>query len=186
MLKPPWKLLARHWWPVAGWLAIIRLESTDIASARNTLGLLDKACALLFGHLDPRLLIAINGVLRKGGHCIGYGILSVLVFLALKHTYRDCVKPGINRSPGAFWGDSWRLDWAFLAVLFVLVTASLDEIHQTFLRSRTGRWQDVAIDAGGALLMQLFLYATAALSRAAQRMSQRHNAAQETKPALIL
>ena len=31
----------------------------------------------------------LNEVLRKTGHFLGYGILSVLVFLALKKTNRD-------------------------------------------------------------------------------------------------
>ena len=33
-----------------------------------------------------------------------------------------------------------------IAMLFTIVTAAYDEIHQTFIPSRTGRWQDVVID----------------------------------------
>ena len=36
--------------------------------------------------------------------------------------------------------------------------ASLDEWHQTFLPSRTGRWQDVVLDSFAALCMQVFLW----------------------------
>jgi len=53
----------------------------------------------------------------------------------------------------------WRFEWAVIAVLMTIVIASADEIHQTFLDSRTGRWQDVAIDTSGALLMQVLIYA---------------------------
>jgi VanZ family protein len=162
VLRPSFRVLARNWWPVAAWLAIIRLESTDYASAGNTFSLLYKVCTLIFGRVDPRLLVELNAVLRKSGHFIGYAILSLLVFLALKHTHRDRLKPLLQRAWGAFFRDTWQFDWAVIAVLFALIIAALDEIHQSFLPSRTGRWQDVAIDTSGALLMQLLLYARAA------------------------
>jgi VanZ family protein len=152
------------------WLVIIRLESTDYASSTATFGLLYKVFTLIFGRVDPRLLVVLNEVLRKSGHLIGYAILSLLVFLALKHTHRDRLKPLLQRTWGSFFRDTWQFDWAMIAVLFTLMTAALDEIHQTFLSSRTGRWQDVAIDTSGALMMQLLLYARAAhmLSRRRQ------------------
>ena len=161
MLRPSFKVLARNWWPVAVWLGIIRLESTDYASSTATFGLLYKTFTLIFGRVDPRLLLELNGVLRKSGHFIGYAILSLLVFLALKHAHRDRLKPLLQRSWGTFFRDTWQFDWAVIAVLFTLMTAALDEIHQTFLSSRTGRWQDVALDTSGALMMQVLLYARA-------------------------
>ncbi len=36
--------------------------------------------------------------------------------------------------------------------------ATYDEIHQTFIPSRTGRWQDVVIDTCGAIAMQFVVY----------------------------
>jgi VanZ family protein len=144
------------------WLGVIRLESTDYASAGNTFGLLYKVCTVIFGRVDPQLLIAVNEMLRKSGHFIGYAMLSALVFLALKQTHRDRLKPVLQRSWGAFFRDAWQFDWALIAVLFTMMTAALDEIHQTFLPSRTGRWQDVALDTAGALVMQLLIYALSA------------------------
>jgi VanZ family protein len=144
------------------WLGVIRLESTDYASSTATFGLLYKTFTLIFGRVDPSVLLLINGVLRKSGHFIGYAILSLLVFLALKHTHRDRLQPVLQRSWGSFFRDIWQFDWAVIAILFTLMTAALDEIHQSFLPSRTGRWQDVAIDTSGALAMQLLLYARAA------------------------
>ncbi len=180
MLRPSFKVLARNWWPVAVWLAIIRLESTDYASSTATFGLLYKVFTMIFGRVDPRLLLVMNEVLRKSGHFIGYAILSLLVFLALKHTHRDRLKPVLQRTWGTFFRDTWQFDWAATGVLFALITASLDEIHQTFLPSRTGRWQDVAIDTTGALVMQLLLYA-----RAAHAMShRRQNPVDEPEPSL--
>jgi VanZ family protein len=161
VLRPSFKILARNWWPVVVWLGILRLESTDYASSTATFGLLYKTFTLIFGRVDPRVLLMLNEVLRKSGHFIGYAILSLLVFLALKHTHRDRLRPVLQRSWGSFFRDTWQFDWAMIAVLFTLMTAALDEIHQTFLSSRTGRWQDVALDTSGALLMQVLLYARA-------------------------
>ena len=109
--------------------------------------------------VDPRLLVILNEVVRKSGHFLGYAILSALVFLALKHTHRDRLQPLLQRTWETFFRDAWRFDWALIAVLLSLITASWDEIHQSFLPSRSGRWQDVALDTSGALLMQLLLYA---------------------------
>ena len=152
------KILIKNWWPVALWLGIIRLESTDYGSARDTFGLLSRLVARIVGSADPRLLAELNEVLRKNGHFFGYAILSALVFLALKHSHRDCLNAAPRRTWLASASGNRQLDWAVIAVVFALVVASMDEIHQTFLHSRSGRWQDVAIDASGALLMQLLLY----------------------------
>jgi len=179
-LYPSLPNLTRHWWPVGVWLVAIRLESTDYASSTNTFGLLYQISVAISSRIDPGVLLTLNSILRKSGHFIGYAILSWLVFLALKHTHRDRLKPALQRRWGVFLRDFWQLDWALIAVLFTAITASLDEIHQTFLPSRTGRWQDVALDTAGALLMQLLLYA-----RASHSMSLlRRHSAEEREPSL--
>jgi VanZ family protein len=137
------------------------MESTDYASSANTFGLLYQLCTAVFGHINPRVLSELNEILRKCGHFSGYAILSWFVFLALKRTQRDRLRPYLPRRWGSLFRDIWRSDWALIAVLFTLIAASLDEIHQTFIPSRTGRWQDIAIDTAGAVLMQLLLYAWA-------------------------
>ena len=180
MLKPSFKILARNWWPATVWLAIIRLESTDYASSRNTFGLLYAVWRMIFGRVDPQLISLVNEVLRKSGHFLGYAILSALVFLALNHTNRDRLKPVLQRSWGTFFRDLWQFEWAVIAVLLPLITASFDEIHQTFLPSRTGAWQDVAIDTSGAIVMQLLIYVLSA-----RAMSRRRRASVE-EPELSL
>jgi VanZ family protein len=93
------------------------------------------------------------------------------VFLALKHTHRDRLQPLLQRTWETFFRDMWQFDWALIAVLFSLITASLDEMHQVLLPSRTGRWQDVLIDTSGALLAQLLLYARATYTMSRRRRS---------------
>ena len=180
-LYPSFPNLFHNWWPVAVWLVVIRLESTDYASSANTLGLLYKIAVAIFGPINPTLLMTLNSIARKSGHFIGYAILSWLVFLALKYTHRDRLRPLLQRRWDTFSRDLWQFDWAVIATLFSLVTATFDEIHQTGLPSRTGRWQDVLIDTTGAVIAQLLLY-----SRAAHTMSlQRKPPADEREPTLM-
>jgi VanZ family protein len=133
------------------------MESTDYASASNTDSLLYSVLSFFFPHIPPYMVWELDLVLRKSGHFIGYGILSVLVFLALRNTYRDRIRPVLSRSWGIYLRDYWQWELAAIGILVTLITASFDEIHQTFLPSRTGRWQDVVIDTCGALLMQVFV-----------------------------
>ena len=102
--------------------------------------------------------IVLNEVLRKTGHFLGYGILSVLVFLALKNTNRDRLRNLVRRPWGIYLRDLWRLEWSFIGVMAAIGMATYDEIHQTFIPSRTGRWQDVVIDTSGAIAMQVVVY----------------------------
>ena len=50
------------------------------------------------------------------------------------------------------------MEWVLLGMGVTVITASLDEIHQSFMASRTGRWQDVVLDACGAAVLQIFIY----------------------------
>jgi len=108
--------------------------------------------------VSPAFIEQLNAVLRKTGHFVGYAILSALVFFALRNTARDRLQKLRQRPWGIHLRDYWRLEWAWLGVLLTIVTAAFDEIHQTFIPSRTGRWQDVILDTGGAILTQALLY----------------------------
>jgi VanZ family protein len=158
LLKPTLQNLAKNWWPALLWLGIIRLESTDMASSTHTSNLLYSIIALVYPRVSGLVIQETNEILRKSGHFIGYGILGALVFLALKNTNRDRLRPLLQRPWGTYLRDLWRLEWAVVGILVALITASFDEIHQTFMPSRTGRWQDVVIDTCGALVLQLIIY----------------------------
>lgn len=119
------------------WLAIIALESTDLLSAQHTSGILYSIATALFGHIDPQRFAVFHAVVRKVGHFVGYGVLSVLFFRALRGTVAATVV---------------RL--CALSVAFTFMVAGLDEWHQTSLASRTGTLYDLALDTFGALCMQ--------------------------------
>jgi VanZ family protein len=150
--------LLRNWWSVVVWLGVIRAESTDTASSANTGALLNKVMSAIFPHISPSLVEQLNAVVRKTGHFAGYAILSALVFLALRNTNRDRLRNVLERPWGIYLRDYWRAEWTLLGILLTVITAALDEIHQTFIPSRTGRWQDVALDSCGAAVIQIFLY----------------------------
>ena len=84
-------------------------------------------------------------ILRKTGHVLGYGILSVLLFRAWKVTLPE---------NGLRW--SWR--WTYLAFFCTALVATLDEWHQSYLPSRTGTYRDVILDSAAAIAAQLLLY----------------------------
>ena len=173
-LQPSFRILARNWWPSLVWLGIIRLESTDAASSTNTFGLLYAVLSFLFGHVGGMWAVVINNPLRKAGHFMGYGILAVLVFYALRYTNRDRLAPLLLRRWGTCLHDLWRMEWVWLGFGVTVITAALDEIHQSFLPSRSGRWQDVVLDACGAAVLQIIIYffSLAALNRKRKRVGQ--------------
>ncbi len=93
-------MLAHRWWPVLVWLGVIRLESTDFASAENTSTVLYTVIATVAPQVQESFVSQLDEVLRKTGHFTGYGILSGLVFLALKNTNYDRLRPLLKPALG--------------------------------------------------------------------------------------
>jgi VanZ family protein len=129
-----------------------------MASASNTSGVLYTVIAAVVPQVDESFVSQLDEILRKTGHFAGYGILSALVFLALKNTNHDRLRHLSRPAWGSYLRDFWRWDWVLLGVLVTIVTAAADEIHQSFIPSRTGRWQDVVLDTCGAAVIQVIVY----------------------------
>jgi hypothetical protein len=100
---------------------------------RNTSRWLLPLWTKLFGPVSAAQWADIHFYIRKTGHFIGYGTVS-LGFLRA------------GRSP-------WST--AGLAILSTAVLATWDEWHQSFLPGRTSSPHDVLLDTCGALLAQL-------------------------------
>jgi len=130
--------------------------------------------SFLIPHINAQYVELINEVLRKTGHFLGYGILGALVFFALRNTSRDRNIPLLLRRWGSYLHDFWRMEWVMLGIGVTVITASLDEIHQSFMPSRSGRWQDVALDTCGAVVLQIIIYffSLRALNRRRERVAQ--------------
>ena len=133
------------WLWVLLWLGVIAIESTKYLSSANTGRLLYPLFHFLFG-VDPVRFLTWHFFLRKGGHVFGYGMLSWLLFRALRVTALS------SRDP------NWSMAWSLLAVAGTAFVASMDEWHQSFLPSRTGTVHDVVLDTTAALVIQILVF----------------------------
>ena len=132
----------RTWLPVVVGVGIIALESTTMFGAEQTSGPLRALFQALFGPVSDADWGPIHFYIRKSGHFLGYGLLALAWLRAWWMTLPKSV----------FITD------ALLALLGTAMTASADELHQTFLPGRTGTPWDVLIDCTGAITLQLIVY----------------------------
>lgn len=148
----------RFWIPVFLWLGIIAIESYGL-SANVTGGWLWKLLRVLHVHISLSAFQELHHILRKTGHFTGYGILCLLIFRAWFHTlvsHSRILRASYESSalPRAL--RSIRIRCTLLAVNLTLITAILDEWHQSFDPSRTSSGWDVALDVAGGIVFLSF------------------------------
>ncbi|MGB8986009.1 MAG: VanZ family protein [Candidatus Sulfotelmatobacter sp.] len=144
-MNPNQKNLLKAWIAAILWLIIIAVESTNLASSANTSRILYPLLHYLFG-LDLPRFEYWHFFIRKGGHVVGYAILSILAFRAWRETFPARGNP------------LWTVRWSAIAILMTAFVASLDEWHQSFIPSRTGRWQDVVLDTCAGIAAQVLIF----------------------------
>jgi VanZ family protein len=133
------------WWlPTLAWLIVLAWFSTDTFSAEHTGSILWRLIHAVYGSVSLETLQEVNFFVRKSAHFLSYGFLSGVAFFAWRVTFPD-VKP-------------WLLRWSGLAVLLTLAAGSGDEVHQTFIASRTSSAHDVMIDVAGGVFFQLVIF----------------------------
>jgi VanZ family protein len=137
------------WVPAALSVLMIALESTATMSAKNTSQWLYPLWVHLFGPINMAAWAEVHHLIRKTGHFVGYGLVSLAFFYSWRQTLR--------RMAVKHW-TLWRRA-SVLAVLCTLLIAISDEFHQSFLPSRTSSPVDVCIDLCGAVAAQLLLLA---------------------------
>ena len=138
----PSRSTLRLWLPAILWTAAIFAASSGSFSSANTGGFLEKLIhTLIGGRLNPTAIEVLNFTIRKLSHIAEYGILSILVYRAVRAD-----RPG------------WNIRWALAAILFAAVVGSLDEWHQAFVRGRTATPLDTVIDTLGATLAQVLFF----------------------------
>ena len=136
----PSRSTLRLWLPPILWTAVIFAASGGSFSSANTGGFLEKLIHSVAGdRLNETGIEVLNFIIRKLSHVAEYGILSILVFRAVRAD-----RPG------------WNIRWALTAILFAAVVGSLDEWHQAFAPGRTATPWDTVIDTLGATLAVLF------------------------------
>jgi VanZ family protein len=104
-----------------------------------------------YGILKPRLLRAyradsLSDLSLSVWDEFGYFTLSVLLFRSWRGTF-----PRLS--------TRWCLQWATLAFVGTALVAALDEVHQSFVPSRTGIFRDVVLDSFAALVAQIVIFA---------------------------
>ena len=137
--------ILKAWIAAILWLIVIAIESSAYLSAHNTSRILYPLLHFLFG-LNHASFEHWHFYIRKGGHVFGYGLLSILLFRA----WRETLPVAGNAK--------WTFRWASIAVLCTALVASLDEWHQSFLPSRTGRWEDVVLDTCAGIGAQILVF----------------------------
>jgi VanZ family protein len=136
--------LLRAWWPAMVWVALISIESTDWLSAEHTGTVLFNLVKHLYPAINFHAFLIFHHYLRKTGHVLGYGMLSLLLLRGWRATL----------DPARAWlGRVTLLSW--LGTVFV---ASLDEWHQSYIPSRTGTWRDVVLDSAAGLAFLMIAY----------------------------
>ena len=115
-------------------MTVVLSASSAEFSAANTGSLIQSILGWLLPGLHPHHVDVIHGVTRKLAHFTEYAILGALWF-------RGLARSGVARPPVATW----------LALVLSVACAVVDEIHQSFIPSRTGSARDVLLDSVGAL-----------------------------------
>ena len=133
---------ARYWIPALAWTGIVLAASTDPFSAEHTGSILEAVLTFLFGAVKQETFDTLHFLTRKGAHLTEYGILGLLWFRAWRGERR---------------GHEWK--WALAGIGIALATAIADEVHQSFVPSRTGDVKDVLLDLTGAVILQIVLWA---------------------------
>lgn len=133
--------LLRAWWPAVVWIVLITFESSDFFSSRNTGSMLYALLTRLFGNINLYNFLVFHHYLRKTGHVVGYGMLSLLLLRGWRAT--------LGRV------HTLLLRAALLSWLGTVCVAAMDEWHQSFIPSRGGTVRDVTLDtvAGVAFLL---------------------------------
>lgn len=115
------------------WIGLICMESTDTFSSQNTGSLLYALITRFYRDINLYDFLIFHMYLRKAGHVVGYGMLSLLLLRGWRATL----------DPTRAWlGRVTLLSW-----LGTVLVASLDEWHQSYIPSRTGTWRDVVLDS---------------------------------------
>ena len=98
----------------------------------------------LFGEINFYDFLIFHHYLRKSGHVLGYGMLSLLLLRGWRATFQQL--------------HAWVWRAALLAWVGTALVASMDEWHQSFIPSRTGTPRDVLLDSAAGLVFLLIAH----------------------------
>jgi VanZ family protein len=135
---PDW---LRAWWPAIVWACIIFTASTDAFSADHTGSFFYRILRALDPSISEAQLHLIHLFIRKSAHFTEYFIFYLVLFRGIRSTH-----------------SGWRWTWAWTAWFIAAAYSALDEIHQSFVASRTASPWDSLLDSTGALVAFLAVF----------------------------
>lgn len=135
---PSW---LRAWWPALLWSGVIYFASTDTFSSGHTGYILGPLLHWLFPSITEAQFDLIHHITRKSAHLTEYFVFYLLLFRGMRGERRG-----------------WYWSWAFGAWFIAAVYSALDEIHQSFVGSRTASPWDSLLDSAGAFLALIVVF----------------------------
>ena len=121
--------------PLIIWAALIFIGSSNLLSASNTSMFLVRPLHWLLPQAGDATLRVLHFIVRKAGHLTEYAILALLTARAFRTSSRELLRSG----------------WFWASLVLVVVYSLSDELHQSFVPSRTGSIYDSMIDTLGGL-----------------------------------
>jgi VanZ family protein len=157
----------KYWVPAFCVAIVISAFSTHYFSGEQTARVIIPILHWLFPSASRHVLRLMHIGIRKAAHVTEFGIFSITVFHGIR-------------------GDryGWRLNWAVLTLLVAVAYASLDEWHQSFVPLREPSVRDVMIDAAGALLAQVLVWAYSKIHRNPAEASAPENPIRDSQASL--
>ena len=152
-IKPHSVKAVNLWIPATGWMLLIFAGSTDLLSAAQTSPFVVPFLLWLGPQISLATITSIHFALRKLGHLTEYAVLAALLWCALRSTLISMRSTAI----------------AGLVFFASAVFAASDELHQSFIPSRTASIKDVMIDTCGAAIALALCVALRRRRRAARR-----------------
>ncbi len=127
------KLALEYWAPLLLWIGTMFFFSTDVFSSSQTSRIILPILTFFFPGLSPDQLDLWHGVIRKLAHITEYFILALFTYRSIRYDETDPAQAKLR------------------TMTFVVLAASLDEIHQRFTAFRTPSPVDVGYDCLGAV-----------------------------------
>src|SRR5690349_15351891 len=121
--------------PLVIWALLIFIGSGSVLSAEHTSVVLSFV-KWLFPSASPGFLAWFHFLMRKAGHLTEYAVLATLAARAFRFSSHQFISR----------------HWFTFSLLLAMVYALSDELHQSFVPSRTASIHDSMIDSAGALI----------------------------------
>ena len=138
----------KSWLPAIIWASLILLASTDAFSAAHTRSILESFFHWLFPSWTPYSVYKAHLVVRKCAHFFEYAVLATFVMRGFAGNSDPSARSTMSRSVGM----------TFLRVVVVCaMVATIDEVHQHFVPSRTSSPYDALLDTTGSTVAMLLL-----------------------------